>query len=303
MSDTRDFELAVNRWLDDGRDTTPSEVLDAVLLAARSTPQERDLRLPWRAPAPSKVLTLGAAAAIVIAVVVGPPLLGSLGSVGSTEPTTTPVASPTEASPAASAAFGTLPRQCAEVEAGTYRASIGPASITMSVPAGWSGSNNGDAFNNGDGFRLGSRSCLLTGGVGVGASMVSRVSASVCDGRGTPVETDSTAAVIAALAAQANHRTVTGPTDSTIAGYPATRFEFATGGGPEPCNTGPLWWTPDAREGPGMHYGEGRDTFLTVYVVDLDGSPLAITVDPGYPDDAADAADLDAIVASLRIEP
>ena len=48
MNDRRDFDRAVDRWLDDGSDATPSEVIDAVLLAVRSTPQERDFRVPWR---------------------------------------------------------------------------------------------------------------------------------------------------------------------------------------------------------------------------------------------------------------
>jgi hypothetical protein len=149
MSDTREFELAVDRWLDDGTDTSPSEVIDAVLLAARSTPQERDLRVPWRTPA-MKLLTLGAGTAAAIAIaLVGAQLLGSPGDVGSSEQPATPTPSRIEPSPSASAAFGTLPRECAEIEAGIYRAAIGPASITMSVPAGWSGRNNGTPLPNG----------------------------------------------------------------------------------------------------------------------------------------------------------
>ena len=42
---------------------------------------------------------------------------------------------------------------------------------------------------------------------------------------------------------------------------------------------------------------------MTVYVVDVDGSALAIAVDSGAPDEPADVAELDAIVDSLRIEP
>ena len=279
----------------------PVDLTEAVLASVRAaqasgrTRRQRSRFKPLLLVAAA--LAIGASAAIVV-------FSGSLPRIQ--EPPTqapTPTASPAEPSPSGSAALPTLPRECAEIEAGTYRAAIGPASITMSVPTGWNGSSNGDAFRSGDGFGLGSRSCLLAGGVTVGASMVSRVSASVCDGKGTTVDTDRSADVIAALAAQIDHRTTTGPTEDTIGGYPASRFDFSTGGGPEPCNTGPLWWTPEGKEGPGMHYGNGSDTFLTVYVVDLDGSPLAIAVDSGYPDTPAEVAELDAIVASLRIEP
>ena len=48
MSDERDFDRAVDRWLNDGSDATRPEVIDAVLLAARGMRQERDLRVPWR---------------------------------------------------------------------------------------------------------------------------------------------------------------------------------------------------------------------------------------------------------------
>lgn len=44
MNDTRDFDRAVARWLDGGSDATPPDVIDAVLLAVKSTPQERDFR-------------------------------------------------------------------------------------------------------------------------------------------------------------------------------------------------------------------------------------------------------------------
>ena len=48
MTDNRDFDRAVAHWLDEGSDATPPEVINAVLLAVRSTSQERDARLAWR---------------------------------------------------------------------------------------------------------------------------------------------------------------------------------------------------------------------------------------------------------------
>jgi hypothetical protein len=52
-----------------------------------------------------------------------------------------------------------------------------------------------------------------------------------------------------------------------------------------------------------MYWDEGSGSFVTVYVVDVNGSALAIAVDSGVPDEPADVAELDAIVESLRIEP
>ncbi len=48
MNSNRDFEQTASEWLNDGTDATPPHVIDAVLLAVRTTPQERDLRVPWR---------------------------------------------------------------------------------------------------------------------------------------------------------------------------------------------------------------------------------------------------------------
>ena len=67
MNDKRGFDRAIDRWLDDGSDATPPEVIDAVLRAARSTPQERDFRTSWRTP-PAKRLAYAVAAVAVLAV-------------------------------------------------------------------------------------------------------------------------------------------------------------------------------------------------------------------------------------------
>ena len=66
MNDKRDFDRAVDRWLNDGSDATPPEVIDAVLLAARSTPQERDFRGPWRTTSMTSYLRVAAVIALVV---------------------------------------------------------------------------------------------------------------------------------------------------------------------------------------------------------------------------------------------
>lgn len=67
MTDNRDFDRAVAHWLDDGSDATPPEIINAVLLAARSTPQERDVRISWRT-SPMKHLAYAVAAVAILAV-------------------------------------------------------------------------------------------------------------------------------------------------------------------------------------------------------------------------------------------
>jgi hypothetical protein len=301
MNDERGFDRAVTRLMDGGSDATPPEVIDAVLLAVRSTPQERDLRVPWRTPRMSRFVAFGfgIAAVIVISLFAGAQLFGSARNVGSGgEPSPTPEASATEPSPSPSVAGSAFPRtECAELEADTYRAAIGDFSVTASVPAGWKGSSDPDGFN------VNSRGdCLFAGGVSLEASLVSQVSSDACDGQDTAMETDTPAAVTAAFAAQTGHETI-GPTDRTIGGYPASRFEFSIPGDEPICNLGPLWLTPGGREGHTMYEFDGSGSFVTVYVVDVDGSALAIALDTSRPDDPVDLTELDAIVDSLRIEP
>ena len=301
MNSDLDFETTTADWLNAGSDPTPPHLIEAVLLAARNTPQERDLRDPWRAPIVNKFTTFGfgAGAMIVVAFVVAVQLFGSPSSGGSGgEPTPTPEATATEPSPSPSVSWRPLPAaECAELDAGTYRAAIEAISVTLSVPMGWKGSSDLDRF------ALNSRhSCLFTGGVTLDVSLVSHVYSSACDERAAAVKTDTPAAVTAALAAQTGHRT-TGPRDTSIAGYPATRFEFSIPAGETTCNRGPLWPAPGGGRGPTMYRFDGSGSLVTVLVVDVDGLALGIAIDTGVPDDPADIAELDAIVDSLRIEP
>ena len=134
MNSKRDFDRAVDQWLDDGSDATPPEVINAVLLAARSTPQERDYRIPWRTPTMNKFVTFGfgSAAMIAIALIVGAQFFGSPGDVGSGQPTPNPDASTTE--PLSSASV--VPIGVEQLlNAGSYSLSEFPVGITFEIPA------------------------------------------------------------------------------------------------------------------------------------------------------------------------
>lgn len=130
MSDQQ-FERAVNDWFEDGSDRTPRRAIDGVLLAVKTTPQERDLRIPWRfslMPALSRASGI-AAVALVAAVATGGLLyLNSKGpatpGTGTTPPTATqaPTAAPT------------LPPGIAGWT--TYRSAV--HNFTMAYPSDWS---------------------------------------------------------------------------------------------------------------------------------------------------------------------
>jgi hypothetical protein len=98
MSD-RQFERAVLDWLEDGSDRTPPAAIDGVLLAVKTTPQERDLRIPWRFTRMTTTMRLAAGIALVAVLGVGAlQLLGPGSNVGSkaTPSPTTAAAPPTE---------------------------------------------------------------------------------------------------------------------------------------------------------------------------------------------------------------
>jgi len=104
MTDDRSIERAARSWLEIGPTTAPDRAVDAALLRIESTPQERDLRIPWRItvmPMPARV----AAAALIGVLLVGGAMFafswGGRSSVGAPGPSSSTVSTPSsEASPA-----------------------------------------------------------------------------------------------------------------------------------------------------------------------------------------------------------
>jgi len=70
MSD-RTFERAVLDWLEDGSDRSPRPAIEAVLLAVRTTPQERERAVTRRFTMQARTLRLVAAAMALVAVLGG----------------------------------------------------------------------------------------------------------------------------------------------------------------------------------------------------------------------------------------
>jgi hypothetical protein len=134
MSDQQ-FERAVDDWLEDGSDRTPRRAIDGVLLAIKTTPQERDLRIPWRFPQMLAASRATGFAAVAIVAVVGVGALfyvtsnrpGSVGSQGTPAPMTSP---PVALTPA--------PSEVAPGIAGwtTYTSEV--YGFGMGYPADWS---------------------------------------------------------------------------------------------------------------------------------------------------------------------
>ena len=98
MNDDQAFERATRAFLEDGSDRTPAATIDAVLLAVRTTPQERDLRIPWRTAPMSNPMRLVAAIAVIVVAGVAafnlsdPRRVGGVGGASSPSPTVSPSA-------------------------------------------------------------------------------------------------------------------------------------------------------------------------------------------------------------------
>ncbi len=64
MTDDRSLERAARSWLETGPTQAPDRAVEAALLRIETTPQERDLRIPWRLPKMSTPARVAAAAVI-----------------------------------------------------------------------------------------------------------------------------------------------------------------------------------------------------------------------------------------------
>jgi hypothetical protein len=186
---------------------------------------------------------------------------------------------------------------CLEFDGGgTYRATAGDGvTVTVTVPAvdgSWSGYP--------DMFHLVRAPCGNGGPVMIEASIVTEVFADACDMDGATRPVSGASEAIEALVAQEGHD-LTGPTDATMAGLPASRLDISVPAEFDAtrCTNEMirLWiGTNDTGIGPGET--------MTVYIVDVDGLAIAVHA-PFSAQDMTPAliAEVDGIIASLQIEP
>ena len=101
MTDDRSLERAARSWIEAGPTQAPDRAVEAALLRIETTPQERDLRIPWRfaqMTTPARV----AAAAVIGVLLVGGVLLYAGGRPANDLPVITPTPTATS-SPSAAA--------------------------------------------------------------------------------------------------------------------------------------------------------------------------------------------------------
>ena len=71
MTDDRSLERAARSWIEAGPTQAPDRAVEAALLRIQTTPQERDLRIPWRLPKMTTPARVAAAAVIGVLAIGG----------------------------------------------------------------------------------------------------------------------------------------------------------------------------------------------------------------------------------------
>ena len=305
MTIPRDPDSLLSVYLANGIDVLPDRVVDAVLDEAHRT-RQRVVFGPRRTLAMNSTIKVILAAAAVIAVVVaGISLLprndaavgGPSSASPSAGPTTGPSAAPLRMLPE-------FPGVSDDVAPGTYLWAAGaatPADITFTVPAGWTSR-----------FAIPNKDRGGPGEIAVGNWIIFNVYEDPCQWQESllnPTVGPTVDDLATALAAQKD-RNATTPKDVMLGGYPAKRIELSIPADLDPatCDNGVIrtWLAPGedtALVGDSLNLGMHPGQLNVVYIVDVNGDRLVIDTWHMPGTSAADLAELDAILASMRIAP
>jgi hypothetical protein len=257
-------------------------LLDGNTQRVASHPVRRivDLRA-WSTP-------VRAVAAALIVAVVGVSLSLSLADVGGPRSSTEP-----SASPSARAIRAPLPTE-ALIEPGSYAIGTSQARVHLTMPGGWSGYDAGVSRFPPIGW---------TGGLSLAVTPfeVSHVVADACADEAEIdfVEVGPTVDDLTTALANLPGLRIMGPTDVIVGGYAARKLVLS------------LFPECQGPEGHGIWADASRtyDFWLrhaetgTVYVVDVNGNRLVMTSQVMQRADSEDRAELEAIIASIEIEP
>jgi hypothetical protein len=288
MSTDQETTHAVRSWLEAGVTRLPDRILDTVLDQVPATPQRRAMWPAWRSKLMNSYLKLAmVAAGVLLVAVVGFQHLPNLAGPGS------PTAAPTPALTPLPTQIPILPSS-GVVRAGTYRMVDNPQ-ILATVPEGWQSDFDGvDLHKHADETtRVGVD--IFAGGL--------RVFTDACASEGKDQSIGPTVQdLITALRAQQN-ATVTEPVDVTIGGLPGKRVQISapTGLDASQCHIGSLQIWERALGGAWLA-GMTQTLVATIYLVDSPTGRLAIYPYAGANASAADIAERDAMLASIRFE-
>jgi hypothetical protein len=290
MSTDRDTTRIVRSWLMTDEHESADRVLDAVLDRLDTTPQRRATWWSvWRYADMNPYAMLAIAATVVVVIgVVGFNLLPAHGIIGG------PLVSPSPSAPPAATSTPITPDLSTEIDPGSYVISTPQVRVRLIVPAGWSGGETNIWRLPAGGFRGMLELAVTPYEVSLAVADVCTDEADVDFVEVGPTVEDLTSALESQTGVQR-----WGPTDITLGGFPTKKLVLTLL--PDcPGSQGHGFWADATRTwGLGLKHGETG----IVYVVDVNGERLVITSQYGADASAEDIAQLEAITASIVIEP
>ena len=274
------FERAVRDWLEDGSDRTPQPAIDAVLLAVKTTRQERDLRVPRRFTQMPTYMRLAAGIAFVAVVGVGvlAYLNGDPNSVGSPTPSPTAQASPAQTPSPLSEGPLAPGRHAYEGEG---------VRVVLTVPTGWEGGEF--SISKAPGREL-------PDGTNVGFRQPTTVFADPCAPELSANPIGPTVDDLAGALADLPNVTGVTQTDATISGFSGKHVSFVVDTTGIDCVMGIYGQDAFVRA---AENGQRED----LWILDVAGTRLVIDAATFPETDAEDRAEMQTIVDTLLIEP
>ena len=295
MSTDREVTRIVRSWLEEGVTALPDRVLDAVLDQVPATRQRRAWWPAWRLPHMNVSMRVaGAAVAVAVLAAIVIAVVGfnarPSSSVGGGPPTPSPTPAPT------------LP--AGQVPPGTYRADIGSGApvVTYTLPAGWATDPSGPS---GQATILKGGSADPPSGMAVDLWQIAQVYNDPCHWNTTSTSSTFGPTVddmVAAFAAQKRSSPVT-PVDVTIDGYHGKQIDLIV---PLDVNIAACdqsqytsWLDPSG----GQRYNQGPGQHDLLDILAVNGKSFVILRAFYAANSAADLAELQAIVDSIKLTP
>lgn len=321
MTARPDPDPVISAWLnDEAAERAPERLLSATRTRIQSTNQRRAWWAAWRLqPMNNRFRLGGVVAAIAVIVVLGVLLIPKSGSNAGGAPTPLPSASPSRApspaatsTPAASLAVihpGVLctATDCltGSLDAGTYLFAPGgvtPAQLTFTVPAGWT-TDQGFVRKNFD-LQQPTGNDVSPNEVIFATFPVDHVYTDACHWLTTMVSAGTTVDQLTNLLVAQKPRVATTPTSVTVGGFPAKQIGLTVPASLDltKCDNGVLHVWPDVggNGAGGLCCGAAGSTDV-VYVVNVGGHTFVVLARHAAGASPADLAELNAIVASIKI--
>lgn len=299
MSTDRDTTRIVRSWLRTDEHESADRVLDAVLDQLDTTPQRRFAWWPARRfPEMNNSAKLAlAAAAVVVAAFLGIRFLVPGESIGGPGPTPTPTPTPIA-----------FPQPTA-LAPGPYFWDVGtesPVRFTFTVPDGWTNRNDIIRKDRGE-----------PGEVALGMWIVVNTYADPCRWQTSLLDppVGPTVEDLATALTDQVGRNASAPTEVVVGGYPATRIELSVPADLDlsTCDNGYFRdWLQQGElhsQNPVLDGGDPTQVLFrsgqvsVVYILDVEGARVVIHTWHMPASSEANLAELEAILASVRIEP